>query len=151
MSTRNERFADSVFSLDLVLANIRKEKAHLLSDRGVGVERLLAAVDWDALSCDIEEIDLLRERYSKYLEAVEKIVRSGNKGLLSILEQIVKNGGRRHDAIVALSMKWRVPRSYARVKYWRGVKKLMKLFHPIESGVKQASRRANDTKACTEI
>jgi len=69
-------------------------------------------------------------RGERLVEARRRLTEAGLARLLPVLDQIVLNGKNRKKSIRSLAVKWRIPVSSARVKYYRGVANLTMLFSP---------------------
>ena len=63
-------------------------------------------------------------------DARRRLVESGLKHLLPVLEQIVKNGKNRKESICNLAKTWHVKKEIARRKYYRGSSALLTFFSP---------------------
>ena len=69
-------------------------------------------------------------RGERLAEARRRLAEAGLARLLPVLDQIVLNGKNRKESIRQLAVKWRIPVSSARRKYYRGVTDLTMLFSP---------------------
>ena len=123
MSFRNERMARKFLSLDKLAETIDLGKSRLVSDGGEGARQIRGEDDEDA------QPDTRAERLA---DARRRLVESGLKHLLPVLEQIVKNGKNRKESICNLATIWRVKKEIARRRYYRGVQALLSLFQPIK-------------------
>ena len=130
MSFRNERMMRKFRSLDMLAETIDLGKSRLVSDGGEGARQIRRDDDEDA------QPDTRAERLA---DARRRLVESGLKHLLPVLDQVVKNGKNRKESICNLAIIWRLKKSVARVKYYRGVKALLSLFQPIKSRVQHNS------------
>ena len=130
MSFRNERMARKFLSLDKLAETIDLGKSRLVSDGGEGARQIRLDDDEDA------QPDTRAERLA---DARRRLVENGLKRLLPVLDQVVKNGKNRKESICCLATIWRLKKSVARVKYYRGVKALLSLFQPIKSRVQHNS------------
>ena len=123
MSFRNERMMRKFRSLDKLAETIDLGKSRLVSDGGEGARQIRREDDEDA------QPDTRAERLA---DARRRLVESGLKRLLPVLEQIVKTGKNRKESICCLAMIWRVKKEIARRRYYRGVQALLSLFQPIK-------------------
>ena len=129
MSFRNERMARKFLSLDMLAETIDLGKSRLVSDGGEGARQIRGEVSAEDGGGGAQP-DTRAERLA---DARRRLVESGLKRLLPVLEQIVRNGKNRKESICNLAIIWRLKKSVARVKYYRGVKALLSLFQPIKS------------------
>ena len=125
MNYRNERMARGFRSLDALLEGFDASKLPALSDGGAGARQIRRAA-WGMAACAGRPP--YRERC--VAEARMRLAEAGLARLLPVLDQIVLNGKNRKESICQLAVKWRIPASSARVKYYRGVAELTKLFSP---------------------
>ena len=130
MSFRNERMMRKFRSLDMLAETIDLGKSRLVSDGGEGARQIRRDDDEDAQP---------ETRAERLADARRRLVESGLKHLLPVLDQVVKNGKNRKESICNLAIIWRLKKSVARVKYYRGVKALLSLFQPIKSRVQHNS------------
>ena len=119
MSFRNERMMRKFRSLDMLAETIDLGKSRLVSDGGEGARQIRRDDDEDA------QPDTRAERLA---DARRRLVESGLKRLLPVLEQIVKNGKNRKESICNLAIIWRRKKEGARREYYRGVKELLTFF-----------------------
>ncbi len=140
MNYRNERMARGFRSLDALLEGFDASKLPALSDGGVGARQIRRAA-WGDAACAYPPSGASREAGSTrgarppyrercVAEARNRLAEAGLARLLPILDQVVLNGKNRRESICKLAMKWRIPTQSARVKYYRGVAELTKLFSP---------------------
>ncbi len=132
MSTRNERFADAVYSLDLRKYGFGEDRGRRCSDCGEGVYRLIAAIDWDPRKEAAKEAAQLAQRKRLYEAAVEKIAANGLAHFLPVLDEVMENGRQRQVSIVNLCRKMHKKRYAAEKFYYRGVRALLGLFQPMK-------------------
>ena len=125
MNYRNERMARGFRSLDAILEGVDPAKFPPLSDCGVGARRIRRG-GWGTAACAARP----PYRGRCVAEARRRLTEAGLARLLPVLDQIVLNGRNRKESIRQLAVKWRIPASSARVKYYRGVAELTKLFSP---------------------
>ena len=128
MSFRNERLMQKFRSLDMLAETIDLGKSRLVSDRGEGA-RQIRGEDGAEDSGGGAQPDT---RAARLADARRRLVESGLKRLLPVLDQVVRNGKNRKESICCLATIWRLKKSVARVKYYRGVKALLSLFQPIK-------------------
>ena len=121
MSFRSERMMRKFRSLDKLAETIDLGKSRLVSDRGEGARQIRRDDDEDA------QPDTRAERLAN---ARRRLVESGLKRLLPVLEQIVKNGKNRKESICCLAMIWHVKKKAARLRYYRGSSALLTFFSP---------------------
>ena len=126
MSFRNERMARKFLSLDKLAETIDLGKSRLVSDRGEGA-RQIRGEDGAEDAGGGAQPDTRAERLA---DARRRLVESGLKRLLPVLEQIVKNGKNRKESICNLAIIWRRKKEGARREYYRGVKELLTFFSP---------------------
>ena len=125
MNYRNERMARGFRSLDAMLDGFDPSKFLPLSDCGVGARQIRRG-GWGKAACASRPP--YRERC--VAEARNRLVKAGLARLLPVLDQVVLNGRNRKESIRRLAVKWRILARSARVKYYRGVAELTKLFSP---------------------
>ena len=128
MNYRNERMARGFRSLDALLEGVDPAKFPPLSDCGEGARRIRRG-GWGTAAC-AERPPYRASRGERLAEARRRLAEAGLARLLPVLDQIVLNGKNRKESICQLAVKWRIPASSARVKYYRGVAELTKLFSP---------------------
>ena len=128
MNYRNERMTRGFRSLDALLDGFDASKFPLLSDHGVGARQIRRG-GWGTAACAARP-PYLAARGERLAEARRRLTEAGLARLLPVLDQIVLNGKNRRESIRRLAVKWRIPASSARVKYYRGVAELTKLFSP---------------------
>ena len=128
MSFRNERMARKFLSLDKLAETIDLGKSRLVSDGGEGARQIRGEVSAEDGGGGSQP-DTRAERLA---DARRRLVESGLKHLLPVLEQIVKNGKNRKESICCLAAIWRVKKEIARRRYYRGVQALLSLFQPIK-------------------
>ena len=122
MSFRNERMARKFLSLDKLAETIDLGKSRLVSDGGEGARQIRREDDG-------AKPDTRDERLA---DARRRLVESGLKHLLPVLEQIVKNGKNRKESIGRLAQIWHVKSEIARRRYYRGSSDLLTFFSPNE-------------------
>ena len=123
MSFRNERMMRKFRSLDMLAETIDLGKSRLVSDGGEGARQIRREDDEDAQP---------DTRAARLADARRRLVESGLKRLLPVLDQVVKNGKNRKESICNLAIIWRVKKEIARRRYYRGVQALLSLFQPIK-------------------
>ena len=128
MNYRNERMARGFRSLDAILEGFDASKLPVLSDCGEGARRIRRE-GWGKEAC-AERPPYRAARGERLAEARRRLADAGLARLLPVLDQVVLNGRNRKESIRQLAVKWRIPASSARVKYYRGVAELTKLFSP---------------------
>ena len=128
MNYRNERMTRGFRSLDAMLDGFDPSKFLPLSDRGVGARQIRRG-GWGKAAC-AERPPYLAARGERLAEARRRLTEAGLARLLPVLDQIVLNGKNRKESIRRLAIKWRIPASSARRKYYRGVADLTMLFSP---------------------
>ena len=128
MNYRNERMARGFRSLDALLEGVDPAKFPPLSDCGEGARQIRRG-GWGKEAC-AERPPYRAARGERLAEARRRLAEAGLARLLPVLDQIVLNGRNRKESIRRLAVKWRLPASSARVKYYRGVAELTKLFSP---------------------
>ena len=128
MNYRNERMARGFRSLDALLEGFDASKLPALSDGGDGARQIRRAA-WGMAACATRP-PYLAARGERLAEARMRLSEAGLARLLPVLDQVVLNGKNRRESICRLAMKWRIPTQSARVKYYRGVAELTKLFSP---------------------
>ena len=128
MNYRNERMARGFRSLDAILEGVDPSKFLPLSDCGVGARQIRRG-EWGKEACAARP-PYLAARGERLAEARRRLTEAGLARLLPVLDQIVLNGRNRKESIRQLAVKWRIPASSARRKYYRGVAELTKLFSP---------------------
>jgi len=126
MSYRNERFQRGFLSLDLVNDGDNPEKRDILSDHGEGARRIRSFCEGRA------EDGTATHRGKCIAEARRKLADAGLGRLIPVLDQVVENGRNRQESICRLAVIWRLKKSVARVKYYRGVDALLMLFQPMK-------------------
>ena len=130
MSYRSERFQRGFLSLDLIKDGDNPEKRDILSDHGLGARQIRRAAEWDAALPESAPFPATREEM--LAAARRRLADAGLERLLPVLDQIVLNGKNRRESIGRLAVIWRLKKSVARVKYYRGVDALLMLFQPIK-------------------
>ena len=128
MNYRNERMARGFRSLDALLEGVDPAKFPPLSDCGEGARRIRRG-GWGKEACAARP-PYLAARGERLAEARRRLSEAGLARLLPVLDQIVLNGKNRKESIRRLAVKWRIPVSSARRKYYRGVTDLTMLFSP---------------------
>ena len=124
MSFRNERMARGFRSLDRLADTVDLGKSRYVSDCGEGARQIRSAADG-------EEAGLREDtRDARLAEARRRLVESGLKRLLPVLDQIVKNGKNRQESICNLAKTWHVKSEIARRRYYRGSTDLLTFFSP---------------------
>ena len=116
MSFRNERLMQKFRSLDMLAETIDLGKSRLVSDGGEGARQIRGEVSAEDGGGGVQP-DTRAERLA---DARRRLVESGLKRLLPVLDQVVKNGKNRKESICCLATIWRLKKSVARVKYYRG-------------------------------
>ena len=91
-----------------------------LGDGGAGVREMRRRL---GLSCDNER------SHGQRLEAARRRVIRNCKSLLDVFDAIVRNGSYRRDSIDEIAKRGGSSRAGAKSKYYRGRKKLFKLFN----------------------
>ena len=99
MSARSERFNASMVSVDWVDEEFDPSKDPRQSDGGVGVERMLDALDFDPLQELVEDAVRSVFRQAALSAAAKMVVASGEEKSLLTLELIVENGKERDYSI----------------------------------------------------
>ena len=128
MSFRSERMMRKFRSLDKLAETIDLGKSRLVSDRGEGARQIRGEVSAEDGGGGSQP-DTRAERLA---DARRRLVESGLKRLLPVLEQVVRNGKNRKESICNLATIWRVKKEIARRRYYRGVQALLSLFQPIK-------------------
>ena len=128
MSFRNERMMRKFRSLDKLAETIDLGKSRLVSDRGEGA-RQIRGEDGAEDGGGGAQPDTRAKRLA---DARRRLVESGLKRLLPVLEQIVKNGKNRQESIGRLAQIWHVKSEIARRRYYRGSSDLLTFFSPNE-------------------
>lgn len=128
MSTRNERLNESFASLDEMADRIDFEKSIVFSDRGKGARKIRG----EDTESEFKELEINKLQQKKLREAVTKLTNTNKKHLIPVLLQVAKNGKNRKESIAQLSSKFKMPTSSTRVKYYRSLESLLKIFHPIK-------------------
>ena len=140
MNYRNERMARGFRSLDAMLDGFDPSKFLPLSDFGAGARQIRRG-GWGKAAYAYPPSGASREAGSTrgarppyrercIVEARNRLVKAGLARLLPVLDQIVLNGRNRKESIRRLAVKWRIPASSARRKYYRGGADLTMLFSP---------------------
>ena len=123
MSTRNERLADTFRSLDRMLEGVDATKAPILSDRGVGAERIVGVCD---RSPD-EEREYLSS-YNRKIHAAQMRLYRANLGYaVPTLMCIIRNGRRYGDSVREIAASRKVSYDVAKETYFGHRKKLKKV------------------------
>ena len=122
MSFRNERLMQKFRSLDMLAETIDLGKSRLVSDGGEGARQIRGEDDDEDAQPDT--------RAERLADARRRLVESGLKHLLPVLEQIVKNGKNRKESICNLAKTWHVKKKAARLRYYRGSSALLTFFSP---------------------
>ena len=107
MSTRNERFADSMLSLETAVEGLDTDKATFFSDHGRSVELMIAAIDYDESAESQAEDDEAKRRDEALFEAEMRLAEAGKAYLISTLLLIVENG-----SDIETSLKYAKRRTY---------------------------------------
>lgn len=107
MSRRSERFNKAMRSVDF--ESVTTDKNRATSDKGLGVERLLGAVDYDDAAETARENSIRAEREDLLFAAETRLVEAGKGYLIRVLLLIVENGADRE-----LSLKSIPKRTYFR-------------------------------------
>ena len=130
-STRNDRFNESMHSLDVYLADTDPAKNPILSDRGKGVARMEEAIDGeDPL---IEQEDITRQY--RYHNALKLLSRKGLAFTIPTFKLIVKYRSDRKHSIEAIMRSRKVVSEVARHTYLRHFEKIAKCFKvPVNIG-----------------
>lgn len=128
MSYRNDRFQDSFVSLDAIADSIDLAKARIVSDNGAGAKKIRG----EDTERELEELEINKIQKRKLRNAITKLTNAGNKHLIPVLLQIVKNGKDRKESITQLSHRWKMQTPSTGVKYHRGLETLLKIFDPIK-------------------
>ncbi len=125
MSTRNERFADGMHSLERMIADCDPGKSPILSDGGIAAEKVYRRLDISLEEEAEAEEALLRRRAERLKEARNRLILLHLERLIPVLEAIVKNG-MDHDSIIEdLAITWRKKKARARRLYFELRKELM--------------------------
>lgn len=125
---RNNRFNNSMHSLDRKLEGSDSSKASFVSDLGRGAERIVKALDYD------EKAEARRERQEAEAkrDALDraKIILAGNgyAYLISTLELIIENGNNRLLSIRAIMKSEGIGLRSARRRYERQRQALLEIF-----------------------
>ena len=122
MSFRNERMAQGFRSLDRLADTIDLGKSRLVSDCGAGARQIRRAADGEEASPREDT------RAARLADARRRLVESGLKRLVPVLDQIVRNGKNRQESICNLAAIWRRKKEGARREYYRGVQELLTFF-----------------------
>lgn len=120
--TRNERFARSMHSLDLKEQGIDLERSRLRSDQGIGVKRLVEAIDYTPEVAAAEakaEAELKRERYQKTINFIAALIAAGKGFAAPTFLKIVKNGSDRQQSIEEIIKATSLPYKQAEFTYFR--------------------------------
>lgn len=125
---RNNRFNQSMHSLEWKLEGCDSSKASFISDCGAGAERIFDAIDYDRASAEAEEQMEAERRARAIDEAKIALANQGYAYLIETLELIIENRGDRGASIRALMKNGRSKTS-ARRLYERHREALMKFFH----------------------
>ncbi|MCQ2368779.1 MAG: hypothetical protein MJ109_07215 [Kiritimatiellae bacterium] len=118
--TRNERFARSMHSLDLKEQGIDLERSTLRSDQGLGVRRLVEAIDYtpDIAAAEAKaEAELKRERYQKTLDFIAALIAAGKGFAAPTFLKIVKNISDRQQSIEEIMKRNKLNYDSARCLY----------------------------------
>ena len=99
MSYRNARLANGFLSLDEISAGRDMSKFRPLSDRGEGVAKMLATLDYNPVVETLAELKRVTERRRKIDAARQKLRRMGLEYLVPTLMLICKNGRWRDESI----------------------------------------------------
>lgn len=131
MSTRNDRLFESFLPLDVLIAGFEDEsKIATFSDHGAGAEAIYDAAD-ESDRYAVEDNDLAlsigNQNFTKLMIFEGMLKLATLEKLIPIVEQIVKNGKNRQKSIIALARTQHINYASARLKYYRGIEKLMKV------------------------
>ena len=128
MNYRNARLANGFLSLDKLAGEVDLVKSRTVSDRGVGVERLVEDLDRRPGDAEREEHDATAERRRKIHAAVVKLYRAGRGYLVPTLVLICRNGQYRDESIREIAARRRIDRNAAERLYFSHRKKIEKFF-----------------------
>ena len=128
MSFRNERLMQKFRSLDMLAETIDLGKSRLVSDGGEGARQIRREVSAEDGGGGAQP----DTRAARLADARRRLVESGLKRLLPVLDQIVKNGKNRKESIGRLAQIWHVKSEIARRRYYRGSSDLLTFFSPNE-------------------
>ena len=128
MSYRNERLNRSMMSLEVIVAGITDaSKAKVFSDHGQGVDRMIAALDYDPRSEPRAEVNAARKRKDLLFDAEMQLVEAKKRHLIPVLLLIVENGSNRQESILSLAATSK-NRNAARKRYFEHRDLLLSFF-----------------------
>ena len=128
MSYRNERLNRSMMSLEVIVAGITDvSKAMVFSDHGQGVDRMIAALDYDPRSEPRAEVNAARKRKDLLFDAEMQLVEAKKRHLIPVLLLIVENGSNRQESILSLAATSK-NRNAARKRYFEHRDLLLSFF-----------------------
>jgi len=127
MSYRSERFNNAMRSTDY--SDIDPAKNRNSSDGGLGVERMLDAIDYDDAKEEARERAIRAERAERLFVAEMQLVEAGLRHLIPVLLLIVENGTDFRESIGRMSPSSK-SRNAARKKYFEHRALLLAFFAP---------------------
>jgi len=125
MSYRSERFNNAMRSTDY--SDIDPAKNRNSSDGGLGVERMLDAIDYDDAKEEARERAIRAERAERLFVAEMQLVEAGLRHLIPVLLLIVENGTDFRESIGRMSPSCKTPNA-ARKKYFEHRARLLAFF-----------------------
>lgn len=120
--TRNERFARSMHSLDWKEQGIDQARSRLRSDEGLGVERLVEAIDYTREVAAAEakaEAERVHERYQLTINFIAALIAAGKGFAAQTFLKIIKNGSDRQESIEKIMREEHLSYHTAEIKYFR--------------------------------
>lgn len=120
--TRNERFARSMHSLDWKEQGIDQARSRLRSDEGLGVERLVEAIDYTREVAAAEakaEAERAHERYQLTINFIAALIAAGAGFSAPTLLKIIENGNNRQASIAQIIAETKLPYKQAEFTYFR--------------------------------
>ena len=118
MSYRNERFANSMHSLDSAIEGIDIAKVKQFSDNELGVQRMIDAIDYDDAQETRNEKRRDETKAEKLFNAEMRLAEVGKGYLIRVLLLIIENGNNREESCAKV----------ARRTYYRHREELLKFF-----------------------
>lgn len=120
--TRNERFARSMHSLDWKEQGLDQARSRLRSDEGLGVERLVEAIDFTREVAAAEakaEAEAAHERYQLTINFIAALIAAGKGFAAPTFLKIIKNGSDRQESIEEIAREDHVDGKTAERRYFR--------------------------------
>lgn len=120
--TRNERFFRSMHSLDWKEHGLDQARSRLRSDEGLGVERIVEAIDYSREVAAAEaktEAEQEHERYQLTINFIAALIAAGAGFSAPTLLKIIANSNNRQDSIAEIMSETKLPYKQAEFTYFR--------------------------------